>query len=51
MSFYEENEHGNFLNPATDCSEVVENAPDSKSGVYWIKTRNGPTKASLMQTM
>ena len=46
-SLTEANSYGNFFNPASACSDVAENVPDARDGVYWIKTKNGPKKVSL----
>ncbi|CAB3979791.1 Hypothetical predicted protein, partial [Paramuricea clavata] len=36
--------YGNYFDPAKDCSDVVDNVPKAKSGVYWIQTVKGPVK-------
>ncbi|CAB3989060.1 Hypothetical predicted protein [Paramuricea clavata] len=39
------NSYGNYFDPARDCSSILDKIPDAKTGVYWIKTDNGPRKA------
>ncbi|CAB4021301.1 guanylate-binding 1-like [Paramuricea clavata] len=39
------NSYGNYFDPAKDCSSILDKIPDAKTGVYWIKTDNGPRKA------
>ncbi|CAB3984995.1 Hypothetical predicted protein [Paramuricea clavata] len=39
------NSYGNYFDPAKDCSSILDKIPDAKTGVYWIKTDNGPKKA------
>ena len=38
------NSYGNYFDPAKDCSSILDKIPDAKTGVYWIKTDNGPKK-------
>ena len=32
---------GEKIDPAKDCTEIVDNLPDAKDGFYWILVTNG----------
>ena len=38
--------YGSYFDPAKDCSAVVDNVPNAKSGLYWIQTKNRRIKVS-----
>ena len=40
------NSYGNYFDPAKDCSSILNNIPNAVTGLYWIKTNNGPKKVA-----
>ena len=43
---FQGNSYGNIFNPATDCTDIMNNLPGAMTGVYWIKTDKGPREVN-----
>jgi hypothetical protein len=39
--------YGNFIDPAVNCADVVDNIPGAQNGMYFIKSKKGPKQVSL----
>ena len=41
MKYFQGNSYGNYIDPAVNCADVVDNIPGARNGMYFIKLEKG----------
>ena len=47
FKYFQGHSYGNFIDPAINCADVVDNVPGAQNGMYFIKSKNGPKQVSI----